>query len=38
MTKTLAAINDDTAFLTLLHDLLTDEGYQGIRCARSAKA
>lgn len=28
---TIAVINDDQAFLDLMHDLLTDEGYQVIR-------
>ena len=31
-TGRIAVVNDDTAFLQLMHDLLTDEGYDPVIC------
>lgn len=35
---TIAVVNDDTAFLNLMHELLTDEGYETIIWIESEKA
>lgn len=36
MAKRIVAINDDTTFLNLLHDLLTEEGYDAHLCKEGA--
>ncbi|HBY95390.1 MAG TPA: hypothetical protein DEP84_15800 [Chloroflexi bacterium] len=37
-TPRIAVVNDDTAFLNLMHELLTDEGYETIIWAESERA
>jgi len=36
--KLIAVVNDDTAFLSLMNDLLNAEGYQTLLCIESDKA
>src|SRR5690348_2587139 len=38
MAKRIAVVNDDTIFLQLMHELLTEEGYESQLCKEGASA